>query len=50
MNKKTVYGCAMDLSNAFDLVEWVELFTILREKKIAPVFLRIMPPITGFLC
>ena len=32
----------MDLSKAFDLVEWVELFTILRQKKIAPVFLRIM--------
>ena len=32
----------MDLSKAFDLVEWVELFTILQKKKIAPVFLRIM--------
>ena len=41
-NKRTVYGCAMDLSKAFDLVEWVELFKILREKKVAPVFLRIM--------
>ena len=41
-NKRTVYGCAMDLSKAFDLVEWVELFKILREKNVAPVFLRIM--------
>ena len=41
-SKKTVYGCAMDLSKAFDLVEWVELFTILQKKKIAPAFLRIM--------
>ena len=41
-SKRTVYGCAMDLSKAFDLVEWVGLFTILKDKKIAPVFLRIM--------
>ena len=41
-NKKIVYGCAMDLSKAFDLVEWVQLFSILRDKKVAPVFLRIM--------
>ena len=41
-NGRTVYGCAMDLSKAFDLVEWNQLFSILRDKKIAPVFLRIM--------
>ena len=41
-NKKPVYGCAMDLSKAFDLVEWVELFSTLQEKNIAPVFLRIL--------
>ena len=39
---RTVYGCAMDLSKAFDLVEWTQLFTILREKRVAPVYLRIM--------
>ena len=32
----------MDLSKAFDLVEWVELFTILQKKNVAPVFLRIL--------
>ena len=41
-NKKTVYGCAMDLSKAFDLVEWVELFGTLQDKNISPVFLRIL--------
>ena len=25
-NGRVVYGCAMDLSKAFDLVEWVQLF------------------------
>ena len=32
----------MDLSKAFDLVEWVKLFTILQEKEVSPVFLRIL--------
>ena len=32
----------MDLSKAFDLVEWTQLFTILKGKNVAPVFLRIM--------
>ena len=41
-NKKAVYSCAMDLSKAFDLVEWVELFKTLQGKKVAPVFLRIL--------
>ena len=41
-NKKAVYSCAMDLSKAFDLVEWVELFRTLQEKKVAPIFLRIL--------
>ena len=35
-----VYGCAMDLSKAFDMVEWLELFTQLQAKHVAPVFLR----------
>ena len=41
-NGSVVYGCAMDLSKAFDLVEWVDLFTTLMEKGVEPVFLRIM--------
>ena len=32
----------MDVSKAFDLVERVKLFTILQEKKISPVFLRVL--------
>ena len=41
-NGRTVYGFAMDLSKAFDLVEWSELFSILRQKHVSPVFLRIL--------
>ena len=41
-NGKAVYACAMDLSKAFDLVEWVELFTILKQKNMSPVFLRVL--------
>ena len=41
-NGRTVFGCAMDLSKAFDLVEWVELFSILQKKNVSPVFLRIL--------
>ena len=37
-----VYGCAMDLSKAFDLVEWVELFSTLVKRKISPIFLRLL--------
>ena len=35
-----VYGCAMDLSKAFDLVEWVTLFKTLQGRNVSPVFLR----------
>ena len=35
-----VYGCAMDLSKAFDMVEWVELFQVLQARNVSPVFLR----------
>ena len=35
-----VYGCAMDLSKAFDLVEWVTLFQTLLSRHVSPVFLR----------
>ena len=41
-NGSVVYGCAMDLSKAFDLVEWVDLFNTLIEKGVEPIFLRIM--------
>ena len=37
---RDVFGCAMDLSRAFDLVEWLELFRVLRRRGVAPVFLR----------
>ena len=32
----------MDLSKAIDLVEWVELFSILQKRKISPIFLRLL--------
>ena len=35
-----VYGCAMDLSKAFDMVEWLNLFNVLASRNVAPVFLR----------
>ena len=41
-NGSVVYGCAMDRSKAFDLVEWVDLFITLIEKGVEPIFLRIM--------
>ena len=41
-NGSVVYGCAKDLSKAFEMVEWVKLFTILQEKKVSPVFLRVL--------
>ena len=43
-NKKgsTVWGCAMDLSKAFDMVEWKELFRSLQQRKVEPIFLRVL--------
>ena len=35
-----VYSCAMDLSKAFDMVEWFELFRVLQARAVSPVFLR----------
>ena len=35
-----VYGCAMDLSKAFDMVEWLELFNVLEARNVSAVFLR----------
>ena len=37
-----VYGCTMDISKAFDMCEWCTLFNDLRERKVAPIFLRIL--------
>ena len=37
-----VFACAMDLSKAFDLVEWVSLFRLLIEKGISLIYLRIL--------
>ena len=39
-NGSVVYGCAMDLSKAFDMVEWMELFGVLQAKNVSPIFLR----------
>ena len=35
-----VYDCAMDLRKAFDMVKWMELFGVLQEKNVSPIFLR----------
>ena len=37
-----LYGAAMDMSKAFDMVSWNELFTTLRARKLNPVTLRLM--------
>ena len=37
-----VYGAAMDMSKAFDLVEWSELFLTLVERGVDPIFLRLI--------
>ena len=39
---RAVYGCAMDLSKAFDMVEWTELFSSLIDRGVEPVFLRVL--------
>ena len=41
-NGRPVYGCAMDMSKAFDLVEWGELFTTLKNRGVDPIFLRLL--------
>ena len=43
-NKKgsAVYGSAMDLSKAFDMVDWGELFRILERREVDPIFLRVL--------
>ena len=37
-----VYGCAMDLSKAFDMVSWVSLFKTLQVRAVLPIFLRVL--------
>ena len=37
-----VYGCAMDLSKAFDMVEWASLFQVLETRGVSPIFLRVL--------
>ena len=37
-----VYGAAMDMSKAFDLVEWSELFFTLLDRDVEPIFLRLI--------
>ena len=40
--RKVVYGCAMDCSKAFDMVEWTTLFVQLMKKGVKPIFLRLL--------
>ena len=37
-----VYGAAMDMSKAFDMVEWGELFKTLMDRKVDHIFLRLI--------
>jgi hypothetical protein len=37
-----VYGAAMDMSKAFDLVEWIELFLTLVDRQVEPIFLKVI--------
>ena len=41
-NEAAVYGAAMDMSKAFDLVEWGELFSTLVERQVEPIYLRLL--------
>ena len=41
-NGAAVFGAAMDMSKAFDLVEWSTLFHTLRERRVEPILLRVM--------
>ena len=38
----TVYACGMDMSKAFDMVNWCTLFGKLRERNVVPIFLRLI--------
>ena len=37
-----VFSAAMDMSKAFDMVKWQELFTTLMDRKVDPLFLRLI--------
>ena len=37
-----VYRCSMDVSKAFDMVDWKELFKILERRDVDPIFLRVL--------
>ena len=39
---RNVFGAAMDMSKAFDMVKWSELFNTLLDRQISPVFLRLL--------
>ena len=41
-NGKPVYGCAMDMSKAFDMVEWGELFVTLKCRGVDAIYLRLL--------
>ena len=41
-NGKTVFGAAMDMSKAFDMVKWSELFRTLMDRNINPLILRLL--------
>ena len=41
-NGRPVYGCAMDMSKAFDMVEWGQLFATLRKRGVHPLYLRLL--------
>ena len=47
---KPVHGCAMDLSKAFDMVEWTELFGQLIIRKVIPYFSDFSSPCTRTSC
>ena len=42
LHGSAVYGAAMDMSKAFDLVEWSSLFLTLVDREVEPIFLRLM--------
>ena len=41
-NGNPVYGAALDMSKAFDMVKWDELFTTLMKRNVEPIFLRLL--------
>ena len=41
-NGKQVYGAALDMSKAFDMVKWDVLFNTLLDRDINPIFIRIL--------